>query len=225
MMKAMKAVVHEALRSVRKELAVLRDRSSEGAAGLSKTTDQVREALSLYARECDRRLREREQELTVDHELEMADVKKMIENREEEICTLKRSVIEKESELAEHERLISTMRQKLESEQTEMRDLQTRLHQQLEEALEQARAEKESAVKNANDERFLEIASLTNSVTQCQKTAAFKYRKWTLSIEHFSFPIISLFSPFVSSSSFFKKIFLSLLSADRLNSSYFETRC
>lgn len=169
MMKAMKAVVHEALRSVRKELAVLRDRSSEGAAGLSKTTDQVREALSLYARECDRRLREREQELTVDHELEMADVKKMIENREEEICTLKRSVIEKESELAEHERLISTMRQKLESEQTEMRDLQTRLHQQLEEALEQARAEKESAVKNANDERFLEIASLTNSVTQCQK--------------------------------------------------------
>lgn len=168
-MKTMKAVVYEALRSVRKELAVLRDRSNEGATGFSKTTDQFREALSLYTRECDRRLREREQELTVDHELEMADVKKMIESREEEICTLKRSVIEKETELAEHERLISTMRQKLESEQTEMRDLQTRLHQQLEEALEQARAEKESAVKNANDERFLEIASLTNSVTQCQK--------------------------------------------------------
>ncbi|XP_061937889.1 RB1-inducible coiled-coil protein 1 isoform X3 [Apis cerana] len=168
-LKTMKAVVYEALRSVRKELAVLRDRSNEGATGFSKTTDQFREALSLYTRECDRRLREREQELTVDHELEMADVKKMIESREEEICTLKRSVIEKETELAEHERLISTMRQKLESEQTEMRDLQTRLHQQLEEALEQARAEKESAVKNANDERFLEIASLTNSVTQCQK--------------------------------------------------------
>lgn len=169
MLKTMKAVVYEALRSVRQELAVLRDRSNEEAAGFSKTTDQVREALSLYARECDRRLREREQELTVDHELEMADVKKMIQNREEEICGLKRSVMEKETELAEHERLISTMRQKLETEQTEMRELQTRLHQQLEEALEQARAEKESAVKSANDERFLEIASLTNSVTQCQK--------------------------------------------------------
>lgn len=168
-MKTMKAVVYEALRSVRQELAVLRDRSDEGATGFSETTEQVREALSLYTRECDRRLREREQELTVDHELEMADVKKMMENREEEICTLKRSVMEKETELVEHERLISTMRQKLENEQTEMRDLQTRLHQQLEEALEQARAEKESAVKNANDERFLEIASLTNSVTQCQK--------------------------------------------------------
>lgn len=169
MLKTMKAVVYEALRSVRQELAVLRDRSNEEAAGFSKTTDQVREALSLYAREYDRRLREREQELTVDHELEMADVKKMIQNREEEICGLKRSVMEKETELAEHERLISTMRQKLETEQTEMRELQTRLHQQLEEALEQARAEKESAVKSANDERFLEIASLTNSVTQCQK--------------------------------------------------------
>lgn len=169
MLKTMKAVVYEALRSVRQELAVLRDRSNEEAAGFSKTTDQVREALSLYTRECDRRLREREQELTVDHELEMADVKKMIQNREEEICGLKRSVMEKETELAEHERLISTMRQKLENEQTEMRELQTRLHQQLEEALEQARAEKESAVKSANDERFLEIASLTNSVTQCQK--------------------------------------------------------
>ncbi|XP_076244225.1 autophagy-related 17 isoform X1 [Calliopsis andreniformis] len=168
-LKTMKAVVCEALTSVRQELAVLRDRSTEDKSGLSDMTERVREALTLYSRECDRRLREREQELTVDHELEMADVKKLIQNREEEICTLKRNLLDKETELAEHERLMSTMRQKLESEQSEMRNLQTRVHQQLEETLEQARVDKEAAVKKANDERYMEIATLTNSVTQCQK--------------------------------------------------------
>lgn len=168
-LKTMKAVVYEAFRSVRQELAVLRDRTNEQQTVFSKMAEQVREALSLYSRECDRRLREREQELTVDHELEMADVKKLIQSREEEICTLKRNLVEKEAELAEHERLIATMRQKLENEQTEMRDLQTHLHHQLEETLEQARADKETAVKKANDERFIEIASLTNSVAQSQK--------------------------------------------------------
>ncbi|KAK9308806.1 hypothetical protein QLX08_001395 [Tetragonisca angustula] len=168
-LKTMKAVVYEALRTVRQELAVLRDRTNEQQTIFSKMAEQVREALSLYSRECDRRLREREQELTVDHELEMADVKKLIQSRDEEICTLKRNLVEKEAELAEHERLIATMRQKLENEQTEMRDLQTHLHQQLEETLEQARADKETAVKKANDERFIEIASLTNSVAQSQK--------------------------------------------------------
>lgn len=168
-LKTMKAVVCEALISIRQELSVLRNRSTEDKSGLSEMTERVREALSLYSRECDRRLREREQELTVDHELEMADVKKMIQSREEEICTLKRNLLEKETELAEHERLMTTMRQKLDTEQTEMRSLQGRLHQQLEEALEQARVEKEAAVKKANDERYIEIATLTNSVTQCQK--------------------------------------------------------
>ncbi|XP_060815516.1 RB1-inducible coiled-coil protein 1 isoform X3 [Bombus pascuorum] len=168
-LKTMKAVVYDALRAVRQELAVLRDRTNEEQAGFSKMTEQVREASTLYSRECDRRLREREQELTVDHELEMADVKKLMQNREEEICTLKRNLVEKETELAEHERLLSTMRQKLDNEQTEMRNLQTHLHQQLEETLEQARVEKEAAVKKANDERFIEIASLTNSVAQSQK--------------------------------------------------------
>ncbi|XP_076634398.1 autophagy-related 17 isoform X3 [Colletes latitarsis] len=168
-LKTMKAVVCEALTSIRQELAVLRDRSGEDKNDLSEMTQRVHEALSLYSRECDRRLREREQELTVDHELEMSDMKKLIQSREEEICTLKRSLLEKETELADHERLIATMRQKLETEQTEMRNFQTRLHRQLEDALEEARGEKQAAVEKANDERFVEITSLTNSVTQCQK--------------------------------------------------------
>ncbi|CAL7935955.1 unnamed protein product [Xylocopa violacea] len=162
-LKTMKAMVCEALTSVRRELAVLRDRTDEEKAGFSKMTERVREVLSLYSNECDRRLREREQELTVDHELEMADVKKLIQSREEEICTLKRNLLEKETELAERERLITTMRQKMEDEQ-EMRDLQTHLHKQLEETLNQARTEKEAAVQ----ERDMEIAALRNTVAECK---------------------------------------------------------
>lgn len=166
-LKSMKTVMCEAMTSVRQELTVLKNQSGEDKSNFTEMIERVREALSLYSSECDRRLREREQELTVDHELEMADVKKLIQSREEEICTLKRNLLEKETELSEHERLVSTMRQKLESEQTEMRNLQTHLHQQLKEALEQAQEAKEASEK-VNDERFAEIAPLTNLVTQCQ---------------------------------------------------------
>lgn len=168
-LKTMKAVMSETLSSIRHELTVLRERSDEDKGNLSEMTERIRVALSLYSRECDRRLQEREQELLVDHELELAEIKKMMQSREEEIDTIKRDLIEKETELAEHERFASTLRQKLEDEQIEVGNLQTRLHQQLEEKLEQARIDKEEAVKKANDERFLEIASLTNSLTQCQK--------------------------------------------------------
>nr|XP_050846104.1 RB1-inducible coiled-coil protein 1 isoform X8 [Vespula vulgaris] len=168
-LRSMKVVVSEALTSVRKELVVLRDRSDFGNSGLAELTERIREALTLYSNECDRRLREREQELTVDHELEMGDVKKLIQSRDEEIRIVKRTLLEKETELAEHERLLGTMRQKLDAEQADMRNLQSRLHRQMDETLEQARIDKETAVEKVNDEKFVEIASLTNSLTQCQK--------------------------------------------------------
>ncbi|XP_076375282.1 autophagy-related 17 isoform X2 [Megalopta genalis] len=161
-LRTMKAAMNEAVSSVRQELLILRNQSNEDKTGLGEMTDRIREALSLYSNECDRRLREREQEMTVDHELEMADMKKLIQSREEEICTLKRSLMEKETELSEHERLTATIRQKLESGQNEMRNLNTRLHQQLDEALEQGCAAKASA------ERFQDIASLTSSMAQCR---------------------------------------------------------
>lgn len=169
-LKTMKTVVSEAMSSVRQELTVLRDKSSKNKSGLREIAECVRDALSLYSSEYDRPLREREQELKVGHELEMADAKKVIQSHEEEICSLKRIVLEKETELSEHERLMTTMRQKLESEQTEMRNLRTRLHQQLNEALEQACVVKKAAVKESNDDRFREITTLANSVSQCQET-------------------------------------------------------
>lgn len=158
--------------SIRRELAMLRDQSKDDKNGVTEITERIRVALSLYSRECDQHLQKREQEMAIEHEFKLTDLTKLMQSREEETCMLKRSLMEKESELVEHERLIATMRQKLEDEQLESRSLQTRLHQQLEEysrILTQARLDKEEAVKKTNDERFHEITSLTNSLTRCQK--------------------------------------------------------
>ncbi|XP_043502024.1 LOW QUALITY PROTEIN: RB1-inducible coiled-coil protein 1 [Polistes fuscatus] len=168
-LRSMKVVVNEALTSVREELTVLRNRSDFDNSGLTELTERIREALTLYSNECDRRLQERERELNVNHELEMGDMKKIMQSRDEEICIVKRKLLEKETELAEHERLISTMRQKLDTEQTDLRNLQSRYHQQMDETLEQARIDKETAVEKVNDEKYVKIASLTNSLNQCQK--------------------------------------------------------
>ncbi|XP_014608939.1 PREDICTED: RB1-inducible coiled-coil protein 1 [Polistes canadensis] len=168
-LRSMKVVVNEALTSVREELTVLRNRSDFDNSGLTELTERIREALTLYSNECDHRLQEREQELNVNHELEIGDMKKIMQSRDEEIRIVKRKLLEKETELAEHERLISTMRQKLDTEQTDLRNLQSRYHQQMDETLEQARIDKETAVEKVNDEKYVKIASLTNSLNQCQK--------------------------------------------------------
>lgn len=161
----MKAVVYEALNSVRVELITLRDRYNDNENDLTEMTDRVQVALSLYSQQCDRRLQEREQELTVDHELEMTDIKKLMQTREEEICTIKRNLEEKETELAEHERLMTTMRQKLQEEQNELKSLQNLSYEQLE----QARIDKEAALEKINNEKFNEIKSLMDTLTQCQR--------------------------------------------------------
>jgi len=172
----MKTVVCEELGSLRNELSILRDRSNEDKSDFIDIEERLRAALSLYSEECDRRVQEREQEVTLEHELKMADVKKLMEedckNREDEIRALKGNLMEKEMELAEHERLVATMRQTLEEEQSQKNSLQTRLHHQLQDysrILDETRKDKEEAVKQANEEKFREINSLTNSLTQCQK--------------------------------------------------------
>ncbi|XP_017878642.1 RB1-inducible coiled-coil protein 1 isoform X2 [Ceratina calcarata] len=154
--KTMKALVGESLTTLRQELSVLRDRSDEEMCGSSKMIDRIREVLSLYSCECDRRVREREQELTVDHELEMTDVKKLIESREEEIRTLKRDLLEKETELAEYERLMATMRSKLENEQDENRDLKARM--------EEALNDQQRLVKEATDKLQIEYKAELESI-------------------------------------------------------------
>ncbi|KAK0157667.1 hypothetical protein PV328_011378 [Microctonus aethiopoides] len=154
------------------ELAILRDEIKNNKGDVTDITERVRQALALHANEYERILREREQELTVDHELELADAKKLIHSRDNEIITLKETLIEKETAYSEQERLINSrlMRQKLENDQEEVRNLQTRYQSQLNDVLDQARIEKELAVKQAHDARSLEIATLNNNLEQCKQT-------------------------------------------------------
>ncbi|KAK0161341.1 hypothetical protein PV327_009821 [Microctonus hyperodae] len=154
------------------ELAILRDKVKNNKGDVADITERVRQALALHANEYERILREREQELTVDHELELADAKKLIHSRDNEIRTLEDTILEKETAYSEQERLINSrlMRQKLENDQEEVRNLQTRYQSQLNDVLDQARIEKELAVKQAHDARSLEISTLNNNLEQCKQT-------------------------------------------------------
>ncbi|XP_043470313.1 RB1-inducible coiled-coil protein 1 isoform X1 [Leptopilina heterotoma] len=168
LLRMMKSVTTEALQTFRTELADLKGRMNFDESGIATITEQLNQAVSLHSNECKRIIQEREQELTVDHELEMADLKKMLQNREEDIRAMKCTIMEKETEIREHERLLNTMRQTLDNEKSEKNILQTRFHGQLE-TMKQSSLEKENALKEANETRIVEIASLTSSLTQCQE--------------------------------------------------------
>lgn len=168
LLRMMKSVTTEALQTFRTELADLKGRMNFDESGIATITEQLNQAVSLHSNECKRIIQEREQELTVDHELEMADLKKMLQNRDEDIRVMKCTIMEKETEIREHERLLNTMRQTLDNEKSEKNILQTRFHGQLE-TMKQVSLEKENALKEANEARIVEVASLTSSLTQCQE--------------------------------------------------------
>lgn len=168
-LRSMKIATSEAITGFREELAILREKVSVDKSDLNDVSERVRHALVLHSRKCEDALREREQELTVDHELEMADVKKLLQNRDEEIRNMYGAVRDVETELADREYLINTMRQKLDNEHEEVRNLQTRLQRQLDDALEQARLDKETALKESNDSKLTEIAAITERLDQCQQ--------------------------------------------------------
>ena len=165
----MKTISSDALQAFRTELAELKGRMNFDENGITTMTEQLNQAVTLHVNECKRLVHKREQELTVDHELEMDDMNKMLQNRDEDIRNLNDSLIEKEMQITEHERLLSAMRQTLENEKTEINLLQARFHGQLKKAVEQANIEKENALKEANEARMVEITSLRNSLTQYQE--------------------------------------------------------
>ncbi|XP_032454954.1 RB1-inducible coiled-coil protein 1 isoform X7 [Nasonia vitripennis] len=160
----MKAVATDSLLTLRRELTALKEQALVDRAGSTKILEKIGEAVKLHT--C--ALREREQELTVDHELELSDLKKMLQARDEEVQSLNTSLMEKEIELAEQHRLVVTMRQKSEAEQQEMKKLQS-MYRQLKETLEQTQIDKENAVKETNEARVLEAGSLRGSLEQCQE--------------------------------------------------------
>lgn len=167
--KSVNTMVAKTTASLRQDLHTLQNVSSQDKTCFTEMAKRIRQVLVIYNNEFNCR-REREQELIVDHEHEMAEVKKLIQSREEEICALKRIVLEKETQLSEHECMTTTIRQKLESERTERRDLESRLSQLLDELHELSRIAKKVTVKKANEDRFQEIGNLASSESQCQET-------------------------------------------------------
>lgn len=164
-LRCMKSVAGEALLIFREELATIREHTSTGKEKLTELTNGVRRALEIHSRECERTVREREQELTVDHELEMGDLKKVMQGMEEEIRSLKQTILEKETEHSEHERLLGALRQKIDNDQSELRLFQSRIII-MEEAVERANVEKGIAVKETQEASRAEIAALTASLIQ-----------------------------------------------------------
>ncbi|XP_063977047.1 RB1-inducible coiled-coil protein 1-like isoform X2 [Diachasmimorpha longicaudata] len=168
-LRTVKTAMNDAVTVFRDELAVLRDKVNDNKCGIHEMTERIGQTLTVQSRECERALREREQELTVDHELELTDAKKILGVRDEEINNLKRSIMDKDTELAEHERLVATVRQKLDTQQEEMRNIQLGFQAQLKDAIEQAIIDKENSLEQNNQARLVEIASLTSALEQCRQ--------------------------------------------------------
>lgn len=169
-LRSIKVSTSETLASFREELSLLRKQVHVENSELSEITDRVRRALVLHSAKCESALREREQELTVDHELEMADVKKLLADRDQEIRNVYGAVREVENELADREFLINNMRQKLEAERQEMNNLQQQLKRQMDEAMEHARMEKETALEETREKKRLEMEEIRGSLESCQQT-------------------------------------------------------
>ncbi|XP_034952727.1 RB1-inducible coiled-coil protein 1 [Chelonus insularis] len=165
--RALKVAMNEAVSAFRQELSLLRERVNDDKGSIINMSERICQVTVLHSQECERILREREQELTVDHELELADAKKLIRSKDDEILNLKQTILEKDSE-GEQERMMSTrlMRQKWENDQEELRNMQTKFQSELEKALDQARIDKENAVKQARDAGLAEINALNNTLEQ-----------------------------------------------------------
>ncbi|XP_074099585.1 autophagy-related 17 [Cotesia typhae] len=167
-LRTLKLAMNEAISAFKSELDLLREKVNTDKNGIIDVSEQMNEALILHSRECERILREREQELTVDHELELADAKKLIQARDEEIRNLEASIEAKDNEFTELRAQL--MRQKLDnSQQEEMCNLQTRYQSQLNEALEQARMDKENALAQAREASLIEKNALMIQLEECRK--------------------------------------------------------
>ncbi|XP_014294856.1 RB1-inducible coiled-coil protein 1 [Microplitis demolitor] len=167
----LKLAMNDAIVTFKSELNLLREKVNTDKIGIIDVSERINDALILHSHECERILREREQELTVDHELELADAKKLIQSRDEEIRNLKSTIVAKEREFAEQERLLTAqlMRQKLDFQQEEICNLQKRYQSQLNEALEQARLDKDNALAQAREASLIEINSLTLQLEESHK--------------------------------------------------------
>ncbi|XP_014213499.1 RB1-inducible coiled-coil protein 1 isoform X3 [Copidosoma floridanum] len=146
--RAFGSITSESVQALRHELNKIREQTLNERAATSNITKQLDMMMKLQSLA----VCEHEQDLTVDHELELGGLKSMLLKRDKHIEDVENSLREKESEAREQERLVVTMRQNYESSQSELKKYQDiynreRLEQQSQ--IEKAKVESSIAEKNA----------------------------------------------------------------------------
>ena len=164
----MKLAANEAMNSLRSEFVIIRQNLNEDAIQVGNMAEQAGYALMQHRLKYEEVVREREA-MTVEHEQEMSDIRKVLQNRDNELRNMYGAVRKAETELADRSYVINTMRAEVDGEHEAMRGLLTQMQKQLDEALERARVEKEEALKEANDKRVAEVAEMSNSLGECQR--------------------------------------------------------
>ncbi|XP_014238594.1 RB1-inducible coiled-coil protein 1 isoform X2 [Trichogramma pretiosum] len=160
----MKSVTSDSLLNLRGELNILREHTISERTAASEIVDKVGQMVNVHMES----LRQREQEMTVDHELEMADLKKLLLQKDEELQGMKRALMEKEQEVQEQERLARTIMRKYEAELQQVNEFRN-VYGQMKERLEHAQAEKENSLKELSEEALLKTNRLESDLEQCQK--------------------------------------------------------
>ncbi|XP_012289130.1 RB1-inducible coiled-coil protein 1 isoform X2 [Orussus abietinus] len=163
LLRTTKAVACETLPALREELAAIRESTNLERKNFNEMVEKIRRALDIQSEECMWAFRKFKQDFIIDHERELEDLEETIRSREEEIRTMKQTILEKDTELSEHQRMVGTIRQNLEAEQAEVQKLQSCLGS-LNVALEQAKEDKINAIKEANEAHIVEVFKLKESL-------------------------------------------------------------
>ncbi|XP_012255239.2 RB1-inducible coiled-coil protein 1 isoform X2 [Athalia rosae] len=158
-LRCMKSVAGDALLAFRQELASLKEQTVNDQGSFNQLTDNVRKALEMHSRECEKTFRERAQELTVDHELELGDLKKLMQGRDEEIKALKESLADKLDAQSDVEEVLAALRLKIDNDQRELATFRSKIIL-MDEALQRAHLEKEIAVKETQEAGIAEVSNL-----------------------------------------------------------------
>ncbi|XP_023246260.1 RB1-inducible coiled-coil protein 1 isoform X2 [Copidosoma floridanum] len=145
--RAFGSITSESVQALRHELNKIREQTLNERAATSNITKQLDMMMKLQSLA----VCEHEQDLTVDHELELGGLKSMLLKRDKHIEDVENSLREKESEAREQERLVVTMRQNYESSQSELKKYQDIYKERLEQQsqIEKAKVESSIAEKNA----------------------------------------------------------------------------
>ncbi|KAJ8683536.1 hypothetical protein QAD02_019328, partial [Eretmocerus hayati] len=116
LMNQLKSAACEHVAELRRQVGTCRQATLMERAEVARVIAAATEAVRVHAAE----LRQREQELTVDHELELSDLKKLLQSSEEQLQSARKSLEDRIGHEEEQDRLVATYRQKFEEERQQL---------------------------------------------------------------------------------------------------------